>query len=278
MQKNIIFILSIVLTALIILESYTGLMGDQFYSQETLNWQTQSIGQDLINLLLVVPCLLVTSWFAYKGSRIAPIIKAGILLYISYTFTIYCFNIHFNRLFLLYCFTLGLSGYMFAYFLFSNSNAESKAIKRKSTASVVTGFYFLAIALLFYFLWLSEIIPATLHNTLPKSLADTGLFTNGVQVLDLAILLPGVFITGILLLQRTAIAYVLAPILLTFLVLMDITIAALTLVLDFRGIETDLSVMAIMGLLDLFSLALLIWLLRENNFDSEIVKNTNIES
>ncbi|WP_298223834.1 hypothetical protein [Flavobacterium sp.] len=264
MQRNTIFILSLLLTGLIAVENYTGLMTDHFYDQETLNWQAQSMGQDLINLLLVVPGLLITSWLTYKHNKIAPIIKAGILLYVSYTFTIYCFNIHFNRLFLLYCFTLGLSFYMLCHFVISNIDVVNESVKLKSTAATVTGFYFLAIALLFYFLWLSEIVPASIENKLPQSLADTGLFTNGVQVIDLALLLPGVFITGILLLQRSAVAQILAPVILTFFVLMDITIATLTLVMNIKGIESDLSVMVIMALLDIFSLVLLVWFIREN--------------
>lgn len=45
---------------------------------------------------------------------------------------------------------------------------------------------------------------------------------------------------------------------------MDITIAVLTAVLYLKGIESDLSVMVMMGLLDVFSFALLVWFLSEN--------------
>lgn len=267
MEKTTLFILSVLLAALLVTESYTGLMTDGFYYQETLNWQAQSIGQDLINILLVVPSLLIASWYAFKGNKIAMVIKVGILMYISYTFTIYCFDIHFNRLFLLYCITLGLSYYMLCYFIYSNREIAGTTIKGKSNSAIVTGAYFLIISLLFYFLWLSEIVPSSIYNTLPQSLADTGLFTNGVQVIDLALLLPGIFILGILLFQRSGLAYLLAPVVLTFFVLMNITIAVLVLVMDFRGIETSMSVMVLMALLDVFSLGLLIWFVRDHVSD-----------
>jgi hypothetical protein len=53
-RKNIIA-LSLPLCVLIIIVSCVGLLTPYFYSKETLNWQTQSIGQDMIDLFLMTP-------------------------------------------------------------------------------------------------------------------------------------------------------------------------------------------------------------------------------
>ena len=53
-----------------------------------------------------------------------------------------------------------------------------------------------------------------------------------------------------------------APVVLTFAVLMDITIGLMVIVLNIEGIETDLSGVVIMILLALFTLVLLIWFLK----------------
>ena len=134
----------------------------------------------------------------------------------------------------------------------------------KTVAAKTTAVYFLIIAVLFYALWLSEIIPASIQGYLPQSLVKTGLFTNGVQVIDLALFLPGIFIIGVLLLKQSYLGYLFAPAILTFFVLMDITIAVLTAILYLKKVEGDLSVMVVMGLLDVFSFVLLVWFLREN--------------
>jgi hypothetical protein len=122
----------------------------------------------------------------------------------------------------------------------------------------VTGIYFLAISILFYFLWLSEVIPSALQNTTPKSLAEVGLPTNPVHVIDLSVILPAIFITGILLLGKNVIGILFAPVMLSFFILMDITIGALVVVMKTKGLETDLSVTTIMSVLAVLSAGLLV--------------------
>lgn len=263
MQKTTDFILDFVLSISIATTACIGLLQPDFYNLETPNWQTQTTGQDLVNLLLIVPCLLIASWLTLKRNSWAIMIKPGILLYITYTFTIYCFEIHFNSLFLLYCLILGLSFYRLVFFISSNSN-KIEINGSKTIATKITAFYFLIIAISFYALWLSEIIQASIEGKLPKSLINTGLFTNAVQVMDLALLLPCLIIAGILLLKQSYIGYLITPALLTFFVLMNITIASLTFIMYLNKIESNLSVAVLMGLLDVFSLALLIWFLKEN--------------
>jgi hypothetical protein len=117
--------------------------------------------------------------------------------------------------------------------------------------------------MLFYLLWLAEILPAVLANEMPRSLADAGLPTNPVHVIDLSVFLPGVLITGVLLLKQRPLGYLLTPVLLTFFVLMDITIGTLMLILNARGQKTDLGIAVMMAIFAIFSLILLILHLRQ---------------
>lgn len=263
MQKTTIFIVELLLSISIVITGCVSLLHHDFYKLETKNWQVQATGQDLINILVIVPSLLCTAWFSLKDKAWASLVKPGIFLYLAYTFTIYCFDIHFNQLFLSYCLILGLSFYLLVYYIVSHWHLIWQS-SGKTLASKTTAIYFLIMAVLFYALWLSEIIPALSKGNLPQSLAKTGLFTNGIQVIDLALFLPGVFITGVLLLKKSRLGVLFAPVILTFFILMDITIAVLTAVLYLKGIESDLSVMVMMGLLDVFSFVLLVWFLSEN--------------
>lgn len=259
---SVILAISLPLAAIIVITSCIGLLSTDFYASETPNWQAQSIGQDMVNLFLLVPCLIISSLLAYQNKPKAALIWGGVMLYLTYTFVIYCFNIHFNKLFLGYCVSLGLSFYGLLYFLFIHFTQSSFFSLDNKRISGFIGIYFLLISGLFYFLWLSEIIPAILNNTVPKSVIDTGLFTNGVQVIDLSVLLPAIFITGIFLLKRKSFGLVLAPMMLSFFVLMDITIGMLVVVMKMRGIESNWALTGIMGLLAFFSLLLLYWYLK----------------
>ena len=135
LRKNIIA-LSLPLCVLIIIVSCVGLLTPDFYSKETLNWQTQSIGQDMIDLFLMTPCLVITSILSCKKNKPAIMILGGVVLYLTYTFVIYCFDIHFNKLFIIYCLALGFSFYSILYFLFlqhrekNQENYRNKSVTR----------------------------------------------------------------------------------------------------------------------------------------------------
>lgn len=261
-QNKIILGLSLPLCFLITIVSNISLCTPDFYSAETLNWQAQSIGQDMIDLILIMPCLFITSVLANRSNKKAKMIWGGVVLYLTYTFTLYCFDVHFNQLFILYCLCLGLSFYALLYFLFTEQNKAGTAHIENKRVIRVIGIYFIIISVLFYVLWLSEIIPSVIQNTTPKSIEETGLFTNGVHILDLAVILPAIFLTGIFLLKQKPLGYILTPVILTFFILMDITIGTLVIVMKAKGLESDLILSPIMGLLALVSLILLFWYLK----------------
>jgi hypothetical protein len=115
---------------------------------------------------------------------------------------------------------------------------------------------------LFFLLWLADIIPAILQSTTPPSLVTAGLVTNPVHVLDLAIFLPGVFIVGLLLRRQHPLGLLLAPVLLVFFVLMDITIAVIFVAQQSIGAPVNIPGMVLMSLMALLSLTGLAWFLK----------------
>lgn len=261
-QKAILW-LSISLAALVAFASLTGLLTPGFYVKETANWQAQSIGQDIVDLFLVVPALVVSAILAFHNRKGAMLVWAGVLAYLLYTFIIYCFFVHFNKLFIVYCFSLGLSFYSLAWFAYQQTKSGLTTGNFAKVPSHFTGIFFIVIAAFFYFLWLSEIIPALIKNDLPKSAKEGGLPTNPVQVLDISVFLPGIFITGLFLLQKKLAGYIMAPVLLSFFVLMNITIGLLVIVMKQRGIEADYMLTVIMGVLTVICIILLIIYLKK---------------
>ena len=254
-----ILLSTILLALLIAIVSFFGLFVTNFYNKETPNWQLQTVGQDVVDLFIVVPVLIITVLFFVRKNLIAGFLWAGTLTYILYTFLIYCYNIHFNQFFLIYCFILGLSFYLLAWFIYTQVR-DPFIVDTKNRAVVrATGIFFIVVAVMFYVLWLSDIVPAMFDDTVPKGLADTGLVTNPVHVIDLSVLLPAIFIIGIKVLRNKPLGFLFAIIILAFFVLMNTTIAWLAFKLYQEGFDPNPSVIAIMSVLTLLSIALLTW-------------------
>jgi hypothetical protein len=193
----------------------------------------------------------------------SPLIWVGITFYYIYTFLIYCFDIRFNRLFLLYTLILGLTIYSLVFLLYAYRN-KFQVTKSNSLLSQLTGGYFIFIAVLFYGIWFSEIILANLLNTEPNNLEQ--LPTNPVHVLDMCIVLPGIFISGILLIQKTELGYFLAPVILTFSLMMELTIGILLIIFSNHGQENNIGFICFIFCLAFISLALLFFNLKNRNF------------
>ena len=250
--------LTVILAALVSTVSTIGWITPDFYSRETPNWQTQAEGQDIADLFLAVPVLLIAAVMVARNRPKAFLVWGGTVLYLLYTFLIYAFAVHFNGLFWVYCLVLGLTFYAALFFFYCLLQISVSQTDSPSFVAKFTGIYLMVIAVLFYLLWLSDVIPHALNHTIPPTLKETSLPVNPVQVIDLAVFLPGLFGVGFLLWQRKSWGFVLAPVFLSFCVLMDLTIAGLALLMQYRGLGSDSLVTVLMGVLALISFVLLL--------------------
>lgn len=265
--NKIILTLSIALATLVAFVSIIGITNPAAYAQETPNWQAQSIGQDYADLLLATPFLLISSILLFAGNKKAIYIWGGTLSFLLYTFTIYCFDIHFSSLFLAYCVILGLSFYLFMYFLYEHIKYHIINGFTSMKDARLVGIYFIAIAVVFYSLWLMQIIPPIKTGKPIAELAEAGLITNPVHVIDLSVCLPAFFIAGILLLRKNELGYALAPAILTFSILMDFNLAGLMLYMSKQAIDANMGLTIVMGSMGLISVYLLTQTLKDIKFD-----------
>ena len=236
-QKTISFF-SISLATLVLLTGLAGIMRPAMYETEAFNWQIQTVWQDYVDVIFVVPVLLVSGFFSSRGSLNALSVWAGTLLYLCYTYAIFAFSIHFNRSFLFYCIILGLSFYGILWFFHKN---KSKRIMFRGR-SWWLAIYLILTGAVFYLAWLADVSPALLLGSRPAGIEQAGLFTNPVHVLDLSIVLPAYIICGILLLGRQEIGVAMAPVLLSFGALMGLSTSTLQLVLFFNHMAHSLPV------------------------------------
>ncbi len=232
---------SVPICALIAIASIGGLFFKGTYSGETAYLIPQALAQDVIDLVLIVPTILIAAIAITKGSRHAFFIWLGAMLYVVYTFVIYSFGIHFNDLFLDYCFTLGLSFYAIVTVLVGRDGSTIKGWFDEDKSNNIVLAYLWIIALLFFSQWLREIIPAMVTNGVPQSVKDAGTFTSAVHVLDLSIFLPGMAISAVFMRKKMPLGYIFAPSFVVFALLTGVALVAMVISMKASGIQVSLA-------------------------------------
>jgi hypothetical protein len=240
------------MSLLVATASLLGIFDPVVYSKETANWAMQAVGQDVGNLL-AVPTVLISTYMLQQRSLYAYFIWLGTLLYFIYAYLIYAFFIHFNYLFLVYVAILGLSFYtLLGGLLEQNISHVMKPLVNRNikSASIVL----ILIGVLFGFLWLSEIIPALLSGQAPLSTVTAGLWVNPIHVIDLALVLPSMILTGIFLWRKKLMGYLFAAPWLTFSILMGSSIVATMIMEVMNGNFRAIVPLIMVGIIVLVSL------------------------
>jgi hypothetical protein len=178
---------------------------------------------------------LIMAFLMRRGSKRAFIIWFGTMMYGLYIFTYNVFTLHFNNLFLLYAFEMGLVLYSL-FIAVAGSTEESIrnwfAPDTKTTGAIV----FLVIAGLFFIgLWLSEIVPSTISGVLPESAAFSGLITAAFHALDLGVFFPAFLVSAVLLFRKNGFGYLFAPAFMAFTTVMCLCLVFLDFMIAWKG-------------------------------------------
>jgi len=236
---------SFALALLVALAACAGLFWASTYAQEKPLWAAMGMGGDAVNLLVIVPVLLASGSLARKGSVPACLVWIGTLVFLLYNFFIYAMAVHFNPVFPVYCAVLGLSFFGLVGFLPALSISEIAGRYGQRAPVKTTAAALFLIALVFGVQWLREIIPALGSGQAPKGVAELGLLTNPVHVLDLSFVLPANVITALLLLRRKPVAFTIAPVLLVFSTLMPVALVGMIVAMALKGLSKDYASAAI---------------------------------
>lgn len=165
-------------------------------------------GTDAITLFVAVPLLLTGYLFYLRGSLRGGIFMVGMLMYFLYIGITYTFSVLFNPLFLVYSalFSTGLFATIIALTTFDLqmiSNMVLSGTPRRGMA-----IFLLVAGLGTLMLWLSELIGPLMTGQAPANLGPyTTMFTHGF---DSAVITPATIITGIYVLRRKPLGYLLA--------------------------------------------------------------------
>lgn len=242
--------------------SLIGILSPAAYAQESPGWTGQALGQDWIDLVVGVPALVIAAVGARRGSRAATLALAGGFVYTLYTFVLYAFAVHFNRAFLVYCATLGLSFYGLAALVPVLADGDARGWLRAGAPRRLAGGILAGTGALFALMWLAEVVPAVASGTTPATITEIGLFTNPVQVIDLSVILPALMIGGVGLARGTMPGVVMGPALLVFSVLMSASIGGMMVVMRAYGYPASMAVAGGMLALSAGTAAITVWLFR----------------
>jgi hypothetical protein len=249
--------LSVLISVLVAAASGAGIFVKSVYGQETASYAAQGVGQDIVNIIVAVPVLLISAYFLRKNSVRGLMVWLGALIYIVYSYVMYAFSVHFGFLFPIYIAVLGLSFYTLFGSLASLKVPNLAASFASNTKAKTVSVFLMIFGLAFFGLWSSDILRSLLSGTVPQSVTDTGLPVNLVHVLDLAFILPGMIITSILLWKRKPAGYLFAVPLLMFAAIMGMAIIAMLVVMGQKGMPGNLPFGVAVGIMVAVSLLLI---------------------
>jgi hypothetical protein len=238
------------------------LLFDGLFPSDTPYFVAQAIGQDVVTLAVALPALAISAILVSRGSERARLVWLGALVYVLYTYVIYAFQLHFNSLFLVYVALLGCSLYALIGGLATTDLAEIKARFTERTPVKAASILLAVVAILFYFAWLSELVPALVAGGVPQSVTQNGTPTNGVHVLDMAWILPAMGLAAFWLWRKQTLGYTLAGALLTFQILLVLAIISMTIFMARYDQSISGGQAGIFGIVGIVNLGMLVCYLR----------------
>ncbi|MBE0689633.1 MAG: hypothetical protein IH587_05870 [Anaerolineae bacterium] len=251
---TVAYALSLIIALLVTIASVAGIV-----NQSTLYPASQlrdQVGNDALNLVIGLPFLLGSMWFARRGSLLGLLFWPGALLYLLYIYVVYLTGVPFNALFLVYAILVTLCVYAIIGLV---ASIDGDAVRQRFDGIVparAVGGILAVFAILFGAYQVVEIATAIVNGTT----VDQVLLAAGIS--DLTVECPALLVAGILLWQRKALGYVAGAALLLNVgaLFIGLPIAAI-LAGPLTGTPADTSLIAF-GLIGVIPLALLVFYVR----------------
>jgi hypothetical protein len=251
------------LAALATVSSVGGVFFERrLYARDLPYLTAQVWTQDLAILVLLVPVLLVSYLRVRRGCVPATAAWLGTVVFLTYVYAFYGMTLHFSRMFLVHCLALGAAVHLLAVALLSIDVGRVRDWFGSRTARTPAIAFLTLVPVVFAAVWLVDVIPSEIHDTLPEYAVTNGFISSPVHLLDLGIFFPGLLIAGLLLRRRHPLGFLLAPALLVFAVVMTSCLVEQSLVLTRRGFDEDLALTAAFGAVTAVGATILVRLLR----------------
>jgi hypothetical protein len=218
--------------------------GQGVYRHMSADVAIQGIAQDYVTLFLGVPLLLISLFLSFNNSLKGRYLLAGTLFYFHVTYLFYLVMGTYNELFLIYVILCGLSFFALGITLLSFEPAKLKDRFAQGLPVKLTGGFLIFNSIAIGLLWLSVVVPPLFDGTvIPDSVRHYT--TLIVQGLDLAILLPLSFVSGVHFIRKKPIGYLLAPVYFVFLSLLMLALISKIIFMSMNGVPAGPSMVVI---------------------------------
>lgn len=239
------------------------LYGKGLYKNDSVSMASQAIAQDYVTLFLGIPLLLLSLYFAKKGSMKGRLMLSGTLGYFLYTYTSYSFLAMYNHMFLIYVLIMSASFFSFTMMMMSFDMKKLHTYFDARLPVKLIGGFLLFISFIFTMMWLGKIVPSLLNHTPPTGIEHYT--TLVIQALDLGFIIPVGILAGIYIMKRKPFGFLLASIM----IIKDITlITALTMMIFLQmaaGIQVSVGLLAVMLLFNVLVIFCLVLLMKNVN-------------
>jgi len=209
------------------------------YFFDTVSSAAQMQGNDLITLAVGIPLLSISSIASFKGSLKWRFLLAGTLGFFLYTYISMATLASFNFLFLVYVaiFSLSLFSFILVFMSFDVHTLPSHFLPSlprvwmSALMFLVAGFIALA--------WLQRIISPLINQKTPMLENTTTLV---IQFMDLGLIVPLAFISGIKLLQKNGWGYLLTAVTLTKGITLGLGVSAMAINMSRAGVPDSMAI------------------------------------
>jgi hypothetical protein len=174
-------------------------------------------GYDFVNLFVVVPAILLAAFPPWRASVRAHLVRAGMLVYVVYTYAYYLFGTKPNDVFLIH--VALFSGSLFALVVMlarSDVSRIAGAFHPRTPRRFVSG-VLAVLGTSLAGIWIAGAIRFAVTGEMPEEpsrLVVPAAVTHLGAVMDLSLLIPSYLLAAVLLWRRNRWGYVLAPVLL----------------------------------------------------------------
>ncbi|EYE89132.1 hypothetical protein Q428_04105 [Fervidicella metallireducens AeB] len=234
--------------------------GYGLYKNDSVSIAAQGKASDFVTLIMAVPLLILSLYFSTKESFKGKILLTGTLGYFLYTYMSYTFLWMYNKFFIVYVMLMSASLFAFILSITSFDLENIKLHFSKKLPAKFLGGYQIFIAVIIGMLWLGKILPSIIEDKVPVGLEHYT--TLVIQGMDLGIIVPTALLSGIFLIKRKPLGYLLSSVIIIKGITMLTSISAMILNQALNGVKMSIVEVTIFPLFNLVSIICLVLLLK----------------
>lgn len=236
------------------------ILGSGLYENDSVSVAAQGIASDFVTLVLGIPLLLISLYFANKNSYRARLLLTGTLGFFLYTYMSYTFLWMYNKFFIVYValMTLNLYAFILSMMSFDLENISSH-FKKELPVKILSGFQFF-VAFAIGMLWLGRIAPSISSGAVPVGLEHYT--TLVIQGMDLGIVVPTAVLSGVLLIKRKPFGYLLSSVIILKSITMTTAISAMIINQAIEGIQMNLVEVVVFPLFNILAIVCMVLLIK----------------